>query len=340
MKNNDLSGGDLVQPFQLESSSLRGRLVRLGPALDIILHQHAYPDIVGGLLAEAVVMAAALGTALKHEGVFTLQAKGDGPVRLLVADVTSDGGIRAYAQFSPDALPEKSGAGNLLGKGYLAFTYTLARAADENLKDERYQGIVELEGKSLAEAVQHYFRQSEQLPTGIMAAVERDSHGRWHAGCLMLQKMPRSYVTSPETASKDYEAKSFFRPKESEVTYRGGATFESNTSVEDDWYRAMMLMGTCTPEELTDPMLEPNELLYRLFHEEGVRVFDPDVFRHQCRCSDARVKGMLRSLPRTEVEDLAVKGVVEVTCEFCNKTYTFNAQQREILFKEDATETP
>lgn len=305
--------GDLVQPFQLESSSLRGRLVRLGPALDIILHQHAYPDVVGGLLAEAMVIAAALGTSLKHEGIFTLQAKGDGPVRLLVADVTSDGGIRAYAQFSPENLPVKSsGDAKLLGKGYLAFTYTLANAAERNLQDDRYQGIVELEGKSLAEAVQHYFRQSEQLPTGIMVAVERDSHGRWHGGCLMLQQMPRE----------------------------GGTVYESDMSVEDDWYRAMMLMGTCTPAELADPMLEPNQLLYRLFHEEGVRVFDSHGFRHQCRCSDTRVKGMLRSLPRVEIEELAIKGVVEVTCEFCNKTYRFNEQQRETLYAEKANETP
>ena len=305
---------DLVQPFQLESGSFRGRIVRLGPALDLILHQHAYPDLIGTLLGEATVIAAALGTSLKHEGVFTLQVKGDGPVKLLVADVTSEGGIRAYAQFSslPDteAGAPKAKQAKLFGKGYLAFTYTLARPADPLLKDERYQGIVELEGKSLAEGVQHYFRQSEQLPTGIIAAVSHDAYGRWHGGCLMLQQMPRE----------------------------GGMAHESDTSVEDDWYRVMMLMGTCTAAELTDPLIEPNQLLFRLFHEEGVRVFDPRNFHHACRCSEKRVRNMLRSLPANEIEELAVNGVVEVTCEFCNKSYRFDEKKRAELYAEPVSD--
>jgi len=293
---------DLVQPFQLESSALRGRLVRLGPALDLILHQHAYPPAVGGLLAEAMVIACALGTALKYEGVFTFQAKGDGPVRLLVADVTSEGGLRAYAQMQEEydfagAAPDTE----LLGKGSLAFT------VDQSAKDDRYQGIVTLEGGSLAEAVQHYFRQSEQLPTGIIAAVRQDAQGRWRGGCLMLQQMPRE----------------------------GGIGHTSDTSTEDDWYRAMMLMGTCSMEELTDTMLMPNDILYRLFHEEGVRIYDPQAFRHECRCSETRVTEMLRALPRTEIEALAVDGLVTVTCAFCNKTYRFDEEQRDKLYTKD-----
>ncbi|HEU0117398.1 MAG TPA: Hsp33 family molecular chaperone HslO [Alphaproteobacteria bacterium] len=294
---------DLVQPFQLESSQLRGRLVRLGPALDIILHQHAYPDAVASLLSEAMVIAAALSTSLKYDGVFTLQAKGDGPVRLLVADVTSDGGIRAYAQFDKDGVKNAVPDTKLIGKNaYLAFT------VDQKRKEDRYQGIVELSGGTLAEAVQHYFRQSEQLPTGIVTAIDRDAQGRWHGGCLMLQKMPRE----------------------------GGIAYESETTVEDDWHRAMMLMGTCTPAELTDTALEPNELLYRLFHEEGVRVFDPHHFRHECRCSEERVVSMLQSLPRAEVETLAVDGMVEVTCEFCNKSYRFDEKRRDVLYGKNA----
>jgi molecular chaperone Hsp33 len=297
MTEKTLWTDDFVQPFQLESSSLRGRLVRLGPALDIILHQHAYPEPVGALLGEATVIAAALGTALKYEGVFTLQIKSDGPVCMLVADVTNDGGIRAYAQIAEGGLPVDNLG--LLGKGYLAFT------VDQKMKDDRYQGIVEMNGENIAEAVQHYFRQSEQLPTGIVAAVHCDGQGRWHGGCLMLQKMPRE----------------------------GGVGYESDTSVEDDWLRAMMLMGTCTPAELTDPGLSANDLLFRLFHEEGVRVFDPHPFRHQCRCSEARVTDMLRSLPREEIEELAINGIVDVTCEFCNKSYKFDKARREEIFR-------
>lgn len=295
---------DLVQPFQLESSSLRGRLVRLGPALNLVLHQHAYPPAVGGLLGEAMVIAAALGASLKYDGVFTLQAKGNGPVRLLVADVTSEGGIRAYAQFDKDAALGVAPGTRLLGKGYLAFT------VDQKLKEDRYQGIVELEGGSLAEAVQHYFRQSEQIPTGIVAAVHRDAQGRWRGGSLMLQRVPREGGVLPRELP------------------------EHDTAVEDDWYRAMMLMGTCTPAELTDPALEANDLLFRLFNEEGVRVFDPHAFCHQCRCSAQRVETMLRSLPKEEVEDLAVNGLVTVTCEFCNKSYKFDEKKRTQLYRD------
>jgi molecular chaperone Hsp33 len=257
--------------------------------LDIILQQHAYPRAIG------------LASALKYEGVFTLQAKGDGAVRLLVADVTSDGGVRAFAQFDKDKMGDEQSAVadvNLLGKGFLAFTCTLAG------QEDRYQGIVTLEGGTLSEAVQHYFRQSEQVPTGITAAASRDAQGHWHGGCLLLQRMPRE----------------------------GGINVESNTPEAEDWTRAMIVMGTCTPQELTDPELPPNTLLFRLFHEEGVRVYDPQPLRHQCRCTQARVEAMLRALPRDEIEHLTVNGKLTVTCEFCNRSYAYDEAARQTLF--------
>ena len=282
---------DLVLSFQLESSPLRGRMARLGAVLDVILHQHAYPDSVGTLLAEAIVITVALASSLNYEGVFTLQAKGDGVIRLLVVDMTSDGGLRAYAQFDAEGLGAAPADTRLLGKGYLAFTCSMQQ------KDERYQGIVALEGGSLAEAVQHYFRQSEQLPTGIIASARRDELGHWRGGCLLLQRMPRE----------------------------GGVNVESYSPEAEDWTRAMILMGTCTPQELTQPDLDAETLLFRLFHEEGVLVYEPLPLRPQCRCSQTRVEGMLRSLPRSEVEGLAVDGLVTVTCEFCNTSYPFDA---------------
>ena len=298
---------DIVQPFQLESSPLRGRLVRLGATLDVILQQHDYPQAVGNLLGETMVLAAALASVLKYEGVFTLQVKSDGPVRMLVADVTSGGGVRAYAQhqdlssLAPDA--------PLLGKGYLAFT------VDQKKHDDRYQGIVELKGGNLSDAAQHYFRQSEQLPTGLLAAVKQDEHGRWHGGCLLLQHMPRE----------------------------GGFSNDNLPPPEltpgEDWNRAMILLNSCTPEELTNPFLTPDALLFRLFHEEGVRAYEPSHYRHECRCSTERVENMLRALPHDEVEELAVDGVVNVTCEFCNRSYNFTKEKRELLFSEVKSST-
>jgi len=295
---------DFVLPFQFESCAVRGRLVRLGPALDLILHQHAYPPAVGRLLSEAMALGVALATSLNYEGVFTLQAKSDGAVRLLVADVTHDGGIRAYAQFDETKLAAAQAGAKLLGKGYLAFT------VDQQLKQDRYQGLVELNGDSLAEAVQHYFRQSEQLPTGVVVAVQRDAQQRWHGGCLLLQHMPRE----------------------------GGHAHVSDTAIEDDWHRAMLLLDTCTPEELTDPALPAEDLLFRLFHEEGVRIYDRLALRPQCRCSLERVTAMLRSLPRAEIEELAVNGLVSVTCEFCNRSYEFDRNRREEIYGKEKAE--
>lgn len=289
-----------ILPFQLESSPLRGRSSRLGSVLDIILHQHAYPDAVAQLLAEAIILATLLASALKYDGVFTLQAKGDGAVRLLVADVTSDGGVRAFAQFDKEKLGDAPADTKLLGKGFLAFTCVLAG------QEERYQGIVALEGGTLAEAVQHYFRQSEQIPTGVVAAAAQDAQGQWRGGGILLQRMPRE----------------------------GGIDIESQTPEAEDWTRAMLILGTSTPQELTDAALPAAALLFRLFHEEGVRVFETKALLHQCRCSQARVEGMIRSLPRAEVEALAIEGRTTVTCEFCNKSYAFDEVELAALYKE------
>src|SRR5262245_6963293 len=183
---------DLIQPFQIDASAISGRLVRLGPALDEILTTHTYPDVIAEVLGDAMALAALLSTALKYEGIFTLQTKGGGPLSLLVADITSTGDLRGYAQFDPQATAALlSQAGptpslpRLLGAGYLAFT------VDQGPHTERYQGIVELIGASLAECVHHYFRQSEQFEAAIKLAAGRSApDGTWRAGALMLQRLP------------------------------------------------------------------------------------------------------------------------------------------------------
>src|SRR5690348_9040185 len=164
---------DLVQPFQIEPFALRGRLVRLGPLLDEILTRHAYPEPVAVMLGEAIALAVILAGALKYDGVFTLQTKGDGPIRLMVADVTTAGAVRGYAQYDDEKLTKamsRSGSApvpRFLGAGHIAFT------VDQGEHTDRYQGIVELQGATLAECAHHYFRQSEQVQAGIKLAVER-----------------------------------------------------------------------------------------------------------------------------------------------------------------------
>jgi len=296
---------DFIRPFQLETSSLRGRIVRFNSVLDEIIKAHDYPPVVSQLLAETITLCSMLSSMLKFDGIFTLQTQGDGPISMLVADVTSDGHIRGCASFDPERIEATrqqlaafskgevgEGSDNhlaqLLGKGHIAFT------VDHGLKVERYQGIVELKGKSLVECVQHYFSQSEQIDTGIKMAVgERD--GVWRASGLMLQHMPEE---GGEKGVKD-----------------------SSNLDEDDWRRAMILMQSATEEELLSPDLDAHNILMRLFHEEGVRVYDPIAVRHQCRCSQERVENVYQMLPPEDQKELLEDGKVKMTCEFCSTDY-------------------
>jgi molecular chaperone Hsp33 len=298
---------DVIQPFQLDPFALRGRLVRLGPTVDRILAQHDYPDPVATLLGEAITLAVLLAGALKYDGVFTLQTKSDGPVRLLVADVKTDGAVRGYAQYDAQRLGEVApgsgpGGGNapvpdLLGSGYIAFT------VDQGDDTERYQGIVSITGATLAECAQHYFRQSEQLQAGLKLAVARaGEEGAWRAGGLMLQRVP------PE-----------------------GGLAPIGDDVEDAWRRVMVLMSSTTPAELVAPDLPPRRLLWRLFHDDGVRVYDTHSVEARCRCSRERIAGILRAFPADELDDMRKDAVTTVTCEFCNTRYEFAADDLERL---------
>lgn len=301
---------DLIQPFQIDRSKLRGRLVRLGPALDAILRRHAYPEAVATLLGESVTLAATLADALKFDGVFTLQMKGDGPVRLLVADVATGSraeppghrNLRGFAQFTAADLAagrdawraEAAHVGGLLGTGLLAFT------VDQGPDTERYQGIVELVGPDLEACVQHYFKQSEQLDTGLKIAVGRDTTGHWRAGGIMIQRLPDP-SGDPDGAGAEAAA--------------------PGMAEEDDWRRAMVMLASCTRAELLAAELEAQTLLFRLFHEDGVRVYPPTPVHDRCRCSRQRVVDTLGSLGSGELEGLEVDGAIEVTCEFCSAVY-------------------
>lgn len=304
---------DIIQSFQLEQTSLRGRIIRFGPALNKILNAHDYPKPVSHLVAETATLSLLLSSMLKYEGIFTLQAQGDGPVAMVVADVTHGGHVRACASFSEERInaaremlkalkTTESGQNNLaqlLGKGYLAFTVDKAHNVD------RYQGIVERQGSSMIACVQHYFQQSEQIGTGLKIAVgQRD--GQWRAGGIMLQHMPEE-GRNPESGMGNL--------------------------VEDDWRRTMILMDSCTEDELLDSDLHSNTLLMRLFHEEGVRVFTPQDIKAQCRCSREKVETILRMMPEDDVEYLRQEDKVVLTCEFCSTPYSFRNEDVAKLVK-------
>jgi molecular chaperone Hsp33 len=300
---------DLIQPFMLERSGVRGRLVRAGPMVDAILRRHNYPQPVAQLLGEMVALAGLLSAMLKYEGIFTVQASGDGPVSLLVADFTSNGEVRGYASYDEARVnqvqqdPKGTNAEivHLMGSGRLAFTVDHAGAKD------RYQGIVELNGQTLAECMHHYFQQSEQIAASIQLAAgqvtEADGETRWRAGGTMLQRLPE------------------------EVDDRSGE------AADDDWRRAVILMSSVTATELVRPDLTAHELLYRLFHEEGVRVYDPRPLIDSCRCSRDKVADVLRQMERAELDGLkTADGQVEVTCEFCSTVYRFDDSDLAELF--------
>jgi molecular chaperone Hsp33 len=295
---------DVIQPFQLDPFALRGRLVRLGPTVDRILAQHDYPEPVATLLGEAITLAVLLAGALKYDGVFTFQTKSDGPVRLLVADVKTDGAVRGYAQYDAKRLGEVTpndgespSVPDLLGTGYIAFT------VDQGDDTERYQGIVSITGATLAECAQHYFRQSEQFQAGLKLAVGRTGEeGSWRAGGLMMQRVP------PE-----------------------GGRQRIADDVEDAWRRVMVLMSSATSAELVAPDLPPRRLLWRLFHDEGVRVYDTLPVEARCRCSRERIAGILRAFPADEIDEMKEEPVTTVTCEFCNTRYEFTADDLAAL---------
>lgn len=304
----DLSSPDdnVIQPFQLESSSLRGRYIRLGSVLDEILDPHAYPKPVAHLVAESITLALLLSSMLKFEGIFTLQTSGDGPIKMLVSDVTSNGEVRGCASFDTERVdsareqlealksPETSQnhLAQYLGKGHLAFT------VDQGAKD-LYQGIVDLKGSSLVDCAQHYFSQSEQIATGVKMAVgQRD--GKWRAAGIMLQHMPEDDGRGDEPASN---------------------------LKEDDWRRAMVLMESCTEDEFLDPSLHSNAILFRLFNEEGVRVFDAKPVIKGCRCDSDRVQTILTGMPEEDLDYMLKDGKITMTCEFCSKDFAFDKKE-------------
>jgi molecular chaperone Hsp33 len=304
---------DAVLPFEVASLDLRGRLTRLGPALDEVLTKHDYPPLVGKLLGEAIVLTTLLGSSLKFDGRFILQTQTDGPVSFLIVDFQAPDRLRAYARFDAARLKDGMDSGALLGKGHLAMT------VDQGPDMSRYQGLVALEGGSLEDAAHEYFLRSEQIPTRVRLAVGEEWRGgegpkhRWRAGGMLLQFLPKA----PERARQ-----ADLHPGDAP---EGAVT---HTVEEDDaWVEGQSLISTVEDIELIDPDLSGERLLYRLFHERGVRVFSPLSLRAQCSCSREAVASMLASFAAQDRADMVKDGKVVVTCEFCSSVYQFTPQE-------------
>jgi molecular chaperone Hsp33 len=283
---------NLAAAFQIEGWPVRGRLVRLGEAIDAILSAHAYPEPVAALLGEACALAALVGSSLKFEGRLIVQAQGDGPVRYVVADYDTEGFLRGYCRYDEAEVAAAStgfarpGAKTLLGQG--VFVMTLDRGPDF----ERTQGITPIEGESLSLAAEHYFEQSEQIPTKVrlaVGAVTTDTGTQWRAGGALIQLI---------------------------------AGDDARGSTEEVWDRTRALFHTLADDELVDPTITPQTLLFRLFHEDGVRLEDPRPLKAQCRCSADRIATVLASFAPEERADMVEPdGKIHVTCEYCARDY-------------------
>jgi molecular chaperone Hsp33 len=257
------------------------------------LKRHHYPEPIANLLGETCALAALVGASLKFEGRLIVQAQGDGPVSYVVADYDTTGGLRGYCKFDPERVAEVSagfvrpGARTLIGDGLFIMTMD-----PQNLND-RYQGVTAIEGETLALCAEQYFAQSEQVPTKVRLAVGELQVGdvkTWRAGGMMIQNI---------------------------------AEDEARGSTADAWSRAQMLFETLGEDELIDPTVAPQTLLYRLYHEDGVRMFEPKPLRPYCRCSEDRVIGMLRAFPAADLTDMIEPdGLIHVTCEYCSRGYT------------------
>jgi molecular chaperone Hsp33 len=304
------AGDDHVVPFAVDALDVRGRAVQLGPMLDAILSRHAYPEPVARLLAEACVLAVLLGTSLKFEGKFILQTRTDGPVDMLVADFSTPHALRGYARFDADRLEALLAAGEgdqqtLLGNGVLALTI------DQGEHTQRYQGIVQLDGVSLEEAARSYFRQSEQIPTELKLSVAKlvtpGSAEQWRAGGMLAQFLPEA----PE------------RMRLPDLPGGDGDT-AAGVPVDNAWQEVQALLATVEPTELIDPTVGAERLLYRLFHEHGVRAFDGVRVTDQCSCSRQKIKAILDGFTAEEIRDSTEDGKISVACEFCSTTYDFD----------------
>jgi molecular chaperone Hsp33 len=310
---------DTILPFAVKTLDLRGRIVRLGPAVDTILTSHDYPGPVAKLLGEAIVLTIMLGSSLKFEGRFILQTQSDGPVRMLVVDFTSPGKVRACARFDADRVAAAISAnaaspGQLLGHGHLAMTI------DQGPDMSRYQGLVPLEGGDLERAAHEYFSRSEQIPTRVRLAVaeefragENGVRRQWRAGGILVQFLPSSVERQRQADIDPGDAPP--------------GTAAHVVAEDEAWVAGRSLVATVDAIELIDPELSSERLAYRLFHEHGVRVFRAAPVNAQCSCSRDNVENMLKSFSQQDRDDMVEDGRITVTCEFCSSTYVFAPHQ-------------
>lgn len=288
--------------FHIDNGAFRGRFVRLSKVVNTIIGKHGYPRPISAVLGESTALAAILASSIKYDGLFTLQTKSNGPVSMIVVDITSDGKIRACADFDEEHLGhsqklrktegEIEPAPHLMGEGFLAFT------VDQGPDTELYQGVVDLQGKTLSECALRYFKQSEQIDTALrlfLLPPHQDSE-EWAAAGIMLQKLPEI----------------------------GGKISSDTQTLEEAWNEAKIFMQSLTEEEVFNRDLSSEEILHRLYHANNLVISKNIDYTFCCRCSREKLQATLSSFPAEELEKLAEKGKITADCKFCSEKYVFD----------------
>ncbi len=325
---SQIAWDDTVLPFQLDLSDVRGRVARLDGVLDQILRQHDYPAQIEALVAEMALLTALIGQTVKLRWKLSLQVRGDGAARLIATDYYAPqkegeiGRIRAWASYDEDRLVPGQSPFSQIGKGYFAILI------DQGQGTTPYQGITPIAGASLSACAETYFAQSEQLPTRFELTFGKSQMpgqpAGWRAGGVMLQHMPKA---SPFA-------------KVEEASGEEGLLAVQDLLSDDEhenWNRANILLDTVEQLELIGPTVQPTDLLVRLFHEEGPRVYDPQPVKFGCSCSSERVRQSLSIYSAKDIRHMTTpEGIVTADCQFCGAHYQFDP--RTLGF--EATEKP
>ena len=281
-----------VIPFQLGNNKVRGNIVRLQTVVSKIIKRHKYPINVESIFADTLTITACLGSRMKHDGIFTIQAKGMGDVNTLFSDITSDGFLRGYVGLSSGFANKENNLNSLMGSGHVSFTL------DQGKYSKRYQGIVSLEKQNMSKITELYFNNSEQLETKFVTFnyydIKKASRKNFFsAGLIMLQKMPDKNNIDEATN-------------------------------EEFWDNALDFLSTIDKEEFLTTNLTSEEILYRLFNELEIFVYDEIIIQDKCRCSEEKIKFAIKNLSKKELNEIADEnGNIKVVCEFCKKERIF-----------------
>ncbi|MBP5352811.1 MAG: Hsp33 family molecular chaperone HslO [Alphaproteobacteria bacterium] len=289
--------------FNLDNNAFRGRIVRLDNVLQDIFSHWVYPDNIASAVAETTALGVLLASLMKFDGLFTLQMQGNGPLSLLVTDVTSDGKVRSCAKYDAEAIKKAQElrktegviepTPHWLGQGNLIFTI------DQGPKTELYQGVVDLQGKNLAECALRYFKNSEQIDTHLQLFVQKNENGNWQAGGILIQKMPTA----------------------------GGVDAADAEDMAEVWNEDKILLDSLKQEEIFDADLSLEDILFRLFHEHNVRVVKNSAYLFGCRCNREKLLNTLSSMKQEDIDDMLENGKITATCNFCGQIYSFEKSE-------------